>query len=842
MSIAVVDLRCEGNVDPIGVGTPSPRVSWKLKATDDVRDVVQQAWQLQVGEGDDITWDGGRAEGRGQSITYDGPPLASRARRWWRVRVWTTAGETEWSDRATFEIGLIQPADWTARMITARAPTPVVRYSKTFAVDEVSSPRLYLTAHGAVVARINGEHVGDEVLAPGWTSYNRRLAYRTHDVTDLLRPGSNEIEALVAPAWFSGRFGLEGKQGHWGRHVGVLAQLEVDGHVVVATDESWEGSATPFSLAEIYDGETYDARLEDADAETAAVTQIDLDHSVLVAPAVPPVRRTQTLAPASTTTIGDVIQIDFGQNLVGHMRIKVRGSQAGMEIVMRHAEILGPDGRLYREPLRSAKATDTYITRGDAEETYEPTFTFHGFRFAEICGIDADRLDVEAVVVHSDIERTGFFECSDPLINQLHSNVVWGQRGNFVSVPTDCPQRDERLGWTGDAQVFAPTASFLHDCETFWENWLADLAADQLEDGCVPQVIPEMGFPIGMGACGWGDAAVVVPWTTYEAYGDTTVLREAMPSMIAWVDYVFTRLDDNHRWAKDFQFGDWLDPDAPEGEPWKAKARFDLVATAYAVRSHDLVARATEALGHDGSRYEERAALIRESWWRNYGDAAATTQTGCALAICFDLTPSDADRQNMGDALVKLIRDADNHLATGFLGTPLLLPALTATGHTDVAYDVLLQTSSPSWLYQVKAGATTIWERWDALHPDGSVAMASLGGRSDESGSGSMVSFNHYAYGAVGDWLHRSVAGLAPGEPGYRHVLVEPKPGGGLTSASAELESRHGHIAVSWRIEEPTFVLDVVIPPNTTATVVLPDGSSADVGSGTHAFSARLDR
>jgi alpha-L-rhamnosidase len=836
--IVATDLRCERLLDPIGVGTRAPRLTWRLEATEGESDVLQEAWEVEVGEGNDVTWETGRLDGRDQQVIYAGPPLESRTTCWWRVRAWTTAGATDWSQRTSFEIGLLDSGNWSARMITAQASTPVIRFSKVFDVDEVSSARLYLTAHGAVAASINGDRVGDEVLAPGWTSYNRRLAYRTLDVIDLLRPGRNEIEALVAPAWFSGRFGLRGTRGYWGAHVGVLAQLELDGRSVATTDESWIASTTPYLLAEIYDGETYDGRLKDASPETVPVRAIEFDPSILVAPAVPPVRRTGTLTAVSKTAVGGALQIDFGQNLVGRLRVTVRRADPGTQIVMRHAELLGPDGRLYTEPLRSAKATDTYIARGDAEETYEPTFTFHGFRWAEISGVDPECLDVEAVVVHSDIERTGFFECSDPLINQLHSNVVWGQRGNFVSVPTDCPQRDERLGWTGDAQVFSSTASFLHDCETFWENWLADLAADQREDGCVPPVIPDMEFGIGYGACGWGDAAVVVPWTTYEAYGDSTVLRRAMPSMVAWADYVFTRLDDDHRWVKDFQFGDWLDPDAPESQPWKAKARYDLVATAYAVRSSDLVARTADVLG-DGEtarRYEERAALIRESWWRNYAEAAATTQTGCALAICFDLAPSDTDRQSMGDALVKLIRDAGNHLGTGFLGTPLLLPALAATGHADVAYDVLLQTSSPSWLYQVKAGATTIWERWDALHPDGSVAMESLGGGS----GGSMVSFNHYAYGAVADWMHRTLAGLAPGEPGYRHVLIEPQPGGGLTHASASLESPYGRIAVGWRVENGTFALDVSIPPNSTATVKLADGTTEQIGSGERAFSTAV--
>jgi alpha-L-rhamnosidase len=730
--------------------------------------------------------------------------------------------------------------DWSAQMITAVAASPVVRFGTSFDIaGAVADARLRLTAHGAVVTSINGSRVGDEVLAPGWTSYHDRLAVRTHDVTQLIRDGANEIEALVAPAWFSGRFGLAGKTGTYGTHVGLLAQLEIrmttGETMVVATDGSWEATSTPFRLAEIYDGETYDATSE-SEREVSPVTVVELDRSIIFEPTVPPVRRIETIEPISRTIVGDnVLQLDFGQNLVGFMRIAVRNAKRGTEIVMRHAELLGPDGSLYTQPLRSAKATDTYITGGEPTETYEPTFTFHGFRFAEIAGIEDDAIDAEAIVVHSDLERIGTFTCSDPLIEQLHSNVVWGMRGNFVSVPTDCPQRDERLGWTGDAQVFSPTACFLYDCEAFFENWLADLRADQHENGCVPPVIPDTHISLGDGAAGWGDAATVVPWVVYENYGDDTVLRDSLASMTAWADYVFERLDDMQRWRRDFQFGDWLDPDAPTAEPWRAKAKFDLVASAYAIRSTDLVARAGRVLHEDAiaTRYEERASLLRESWWTNYAEPAATTQTGCALAIGFDLAPSDTETQRLGDALAQLIRDADDHLATGFLGTPLLLPALTSTGHLDVAYEVLLQRTCPSWLYQVLAGATTIWERWDALRPDGSVPNEGLGG----AGAG-MVSYNHYAYGAVADWLHRTVAGLAsdPDVPGYRHVIVHPRPGGGLTHASATLKTRHGTTVVAWVMENATFILDVDIPPNATATVTLPDGSVSEMGPGSRSF------
>jgi alpha-L-rhamnosidase len=833
-----VDLRCERAIDPIGIGVAHPRLSWRLEGGRE-----QRAARVVVDD-----WDPGWIEGFRQQIAYTGPGLTTRTSHTWRVKVRTEAGESPWSDAATFEMGLLEASDWTASMITARAETPVVEFATSFDIDgAVAKARLYVTAHGAFVSYLDDVEVGDEVLAPGWTSYHKRLAVRTHDVTSLVREGPNELRALVAPAWFSGSFGLDRSKPVYGDHVALLAQLEVtlrSGRMVtIASDGHWRASSTSFALAEIYDGETFDPSLA---GEPCDVTTIDLDVATLVWPTVPPVWRTETVAPVSSRTVDGVTQYDFGQNLVGRLRVT-----SASPTEMRHAELLGPDKRLYTEPLRTAKATDSSTVGG----TYEPTFTFHGFRYAEIAG---DVRGVEAIVTHSDLERTGSFGCSDDLIDRLHANVVWGWRGNSVSVPTDCPQRDERLGWTGDAQVFSPTASFLYDCETFWENWLADLAADQAENGAVPPVIPATGLSIGVGAAGWGDAACVVPWTTYVAYGDDHVLREALPSMTRWVDYVYSRLDDDLRWRGDFQFGDWLDPDAPTSQPWKAKARFDLVAGAYAAHSTDLVVRSARAIGDDAlaSRYATRASELRAAWQRNYSDEALRTQTGCALAIGFSLVDEPDD---YGEALAQLVRDADTHLATGFLGTPLLLPALARTGHLDVAYALLEQRTPPSWLYQVVAGATTIWERWDALRPDGSVPMDDLGtaeraeretANPSAGGSGgaapptsgssgsSMVSFNHYAYGCVAEFLHTTVAGLAPDpdDPGYHHVIVAPRPGGSLTSARAAIDSRYGRTAVSWRVGDGALTVDVVVPPNAWATVTLPGTEPVDVATGEHRF------
>jgi alpha-L-rhamnosidase len=836
-TVRCVDLRCEHLADPIGLDTPAPRLSWRIEAAAGETDIEQQACQVEVAG----RWDSGRMEGWRQQLVYGGPTLVSRETMRWRVRVWTTVGATDWSAWTTFETGVLDTTEWVAKMITSEVPTPVIRFAGRLEVpDDVVRARLRVTAHGIYVATINGTEVGDEVLTPGWTSYHHRLAIRTYNVTDLVHPGTVEAAILVGPGWFSGRIGFTDSGPLYGAHRGAFAQLELDRSdgslMVVGTDESWTASATPYLQAEIYDGETYDARIPSA-SESGPVSVVPgFDPAVLCTPPVPPVRRTETVAPVAVR--GNIF--DFGQNLVGWLRVTVRDLAPGSEVRMRHAEILSPDGQLFTEPLRTAKATDRYIAAGTGEEHYEPRFTFHGFRYAEITGTDPAAIDVSAVVVHSDLERTGRFSCSEPLLERLHQNIVWGQRGNFVSIPTDCPQRDERLGWTGDAQVFSPTASFLYDCETFWEGWLADLAADQLPSGSVTHVVPGLPRAGFSGAAGWGDAAVVVPWTTYLAYGDDAVLRAALPSMRAWVDYVSTRLDGEHCWRQDFQFGDWLDPDAPTEQPWRAKARFDLVATAYAARSASLLARAAAVLGEQELAAEAaaRAEVLRSAWWAHFAEAAPNTQTGAALAMEFGLAPDAETRAVLGDALASRVQEAGGHLATGFLGTPLLLPAL-AEAHLDVAYEVLLQRTSPSWLYQVLAGATTIWERWDALRPDGSVPMENLGTGS----GGSMVSYNHYAYGAVADWLHTAVAGLRPDpdDPGYHHVLIEPRPGGPLTRAGARLNTRYGATSVVWELADDGLLrVEVELPPNTWATVTLPGQPPVRVGSGNREFSTPM--
>jgi alpha-L-rhamnosidase len=557
---------------------------------------------------------------------------------------------------------------------------------------------------------------------------------------------------------------------------------------------------------------------------------IEADLGVLVAPDGPPVRVTEILpAKAITTSPSGKPLIDFGQNLVGWVRLTVRGGKRGDPVTIRHAEVL-EGGELGVRPLRTAKATDEFILAGPGEVTLEPELTFHGFRYAEVTG--AEIVGAEAVVIGSDLERTGWFESSDELLDRFHENVVWGMRGNFVDVPTDCPQRDERLGWTGDIQVFSPTAAFLFDCAGFLTSWLADLAAEQQKDGSVPFVVPDVIRRPGPAAAAWGDAATIVPWVVYQRFGDREILRRQLPSMRAWVDRMAALAGDDRLWTGGFQFGDWLDPAAPPDDPARAKAGPDVIATAHLARSAEVVALAAGVLGDAETEraYQETAARVRDAFAREYatpgGRILDDAATSYALTLQWALLPDDEQRKRAGARLADLVRTAGFRISTGFVGTPLMTDALTDAGAPDVAYRLLLQTGCPSWLYPVTMGATTVWERWDSMLPDGSI------------NPGQMTSFNHYALGAVADWMHRRVAGLAPDAPGYRRISVRPLPTGDLTHAAARHRTPYGEAAVRWERADGSLRLQVTVPVGVTATVQLPDGRAFDVRHGSHEFTA----
>jgi len=837
--------------DAFGVSTDRPRLSWTIKTE-------SQGW-LQTGyeiEAHDMN---GKVRGQtgkvdsDQSVLVAWPfaPLTSREQLSVRVHVWGKDGNvSEWSDVVSLEVGLLSASDWSARFITPTwdedtsksNPSPYLRSEFELRAG-IKSARLYITSLGLYEAQLNGQVVGDHVFSPGWTVYDERLRYQTFDVTGMLKEGKNAIGAILGDGWFRGRIGFaDGKRNIYGEQLALLAQLEVqyaDGsseRIVTDDSQAWRAATGPILMNSIYDGETYDARLEHSgwtlpgfdDSAWSGVRTVDWNLNTLEAPMGPPVRRIEKIAPVSITKSpsGKTI-VDFGQNLAGWLSIKVKGP-VGHTVTLRHAEVL-EHGELGTRPLRFAEATDRYTLRGGDVETWEPRFTFHGFRYVEVNDWpgELNPQDLTAIAVHSDLERTGWFETSDALINQLHQNVIWSMRGNFLDVPTDCPQRDERLGWTGDLEVFSPTASFLYDVSGFLQSWLTDLAIEQRKSGGrVPHVVPNVLGTNASSAAAWADAATVVPWVIYQRFGDREILAEQFESMCAWVDQIVSFAGKSRLWDKGFQFGDWVDPTAPPDKPAQARTDKAIVASAYFVHSANLIVKAAEVLGNSEAqkKYRVLADEARAAFAREYvtpsGRMMGDAETAYALAIAFDLLPTAEQRQRAGDRLSELVRDSGYHIRTGFVGTPIMCDALCSTGHYAAAYRLLLQQECPSWLYPVTKGATTIWERWDSMLQDGSI------------NPGEMTSFNHYALGAVADWMHRTIGGLTPTEPGYRRMEIRPRPGGGLTHAQARHITPYGLAESSWNIENGKFDLNVNIPPNTTALVVLPNGERSEVGSG----------
>ncbi len=725
------------------------------------------------------------------------------------------------------------------------APSPYLR--RTFAVTRpVRRARLYATSRGLYEARLNGQRVGDALLAPGWTDYTARIQYQTYDVTGLLREGENALGAILGTGWYAGYLGFAGQYGLYGPRLHLLAQLHMeydDGATeTIASDGAWRAVTGPILYSDFLMGESYDARADllawDSpgydDAAWASVAVADRDATPLVANRAEPVHVVGEVAPVAITRLdGGVSVVDMGQNMVGWARLRVTGA-TGTCVRLRFAEMRDAAGALYTENLRSARQTDTYILGGDGEDVFEPRFTVHGFRYVEVMGYPGDLTPdaITARVVGSDTPAVGTFACSQELVNQLQRNIVWGQRGNFLSAPTDCPQRDEHLGWMGDAQIFARTASCNADVAAFFTKWLTDVADAQSPDGAFPDIAPLLalqGTDLSHGAPAWGDAGVIVPWTLYQVYGDTRVLAEHDEGMARWLSYLEAANPAGlWRHARGNDFGDWLalDGDDPSNA-FGSRTPKDLLATAYYAHDARLMSRVARTLGRaeDAARYEALFDTIKVAFMRAYvsddGRVAGDTQTGYVLALHMDLLPGNL-RAAAADHLVAKIRERDWRLTTGFVGVGYLLPVLTETGHADVAYRLLLNETYPSWGYSIRQGATTIWERWDGWTAE----------RGFEDPG--MNSFNHYSLGSVGEWLYRYVAGIDvdPARPGYEHILIRPCPGGGLTYARAAYDSVRGRIVSARRVGDGVFSLYVTIPANTTATVFLPAANAVAIMEG----------
>lgn len=862
----VVKLKCEYKTDPLSIDVARPRLSWQLQSSK--QGVLQTAYQIRVAASQaqlksnkDLLWDSGKVPSdQSLHVPYDGSALQSRQRVYWQVKVWDNRNKSSaWSPVAFWEMGLLSPSEWKASWITPDVkedpqksePSPFLRKEFTLA-KPVATARVYVTSLGLYELNLNGKKVGDEVFTPGWTSYNKRLQYQVYDVTTQLTQGANALGAILGDGWYRGHIGWgQNNRNRYGEKLALLLQLEVtfrDGtKEVIATDDSWRSATGPILASDIYNGETYDARLEfngwakpGLVADNWKPVKI-LDHSkqFLVASEGDPVKKIQELVPKKimTTPKGEKVA-DLGQNMVGWVRLKVKGNK-GDKVTITFAEVLDKDGNFYTDNLRGAKNTDTYILKGEGEEIYEPRFTFHGFRYVRVEGLPGALTNdnITGIVIHSAMEPTGTFSCSDPLINQLQQNIQWGQKGNFLDVPTDCPQRDERLGWTGDAQAFAPTASFNFNVASFFTKWMKDVAADQFKNGAVPDVVPDIlnlngepghgGRSVGWAAAtGWADAALIIPYTLYLSYGDVRILETQYPSMKAWVQYMQNRAGNDYLWTGDKHYGDWLSFNTPHSDYPGAYTEVDFIATAYFAYSSKLLSKIATLLGKqdDAKQYEELYQNIKTAFNKEYvtptGRLVSNTQTAYSLALEFDLLP-EAQAQKAAQYLAEDVKKF-GHITTGFLGTPLICNVLTKTGKNDVAYFLLNRKHYPSWLYPVTAGATTIWERWDAQRPDGS--FQDVG----------MNSFNHYAYGAIGDWLYKVVAGINIDEknPGYKKIVFHPQPGGGLTQARAVIETMYGKVSSEWTLENGQFMYKITVPPNTTATVILPGAGDATVQSG----------
>lgn len=837
--VSVSQLLTENETSPLGLTTAQPRFSWQIQSPQ--RNTLQSAYEIKVSSERNIVWSSGKVNTDSSvHIAYKGRPLLTNGKYQWQVKVWDQAGKSSaWSAPASFQMGLMSPADWKARWIESgitEAPSrPSQLFRKSFSTaKKIKSATAYITSHGMYEAYLNGKRMGDAWLTPGWTSYNKRLQYQSYDVTHLLQQGANTVGAMLGNGWYRSVLGWQNNGNIYGKTLGLLMQINIEytdgSKEVVATDGSWKSETGAITYSEIYNGETIDARKEKLNWNTnnyddnswTAVQVKDYPLTNIVTTVNEPVKKQESFKALKiiTTPAGEKV-IDFGQNLVGWVEMKVTG-RAGDSIVLSHAEVLDKKGNFYTENLRAAKAQNKYILKGGSAETFHPYFTWQGFRYVKVEGYPGELKpeNFTAYALYSDMKPTGIFNTSDALINQLQHNIQWGQKGNFLDVPTDCPQRDERLGWTGDAQAFSRTASFNMNVNNFFAKWLRDVEADQL-DGLVPHVIPNVLGKDGNSA-GWADVATIVPWDMYVAYGDKRILATQYNSMKAFVESV-RRTTKDDLWNTTWHFGDWLfyrPFDDNDGS--SAVTDKHLIAQCFYAHSTQLLINAAKVLGNnaDAASYTDLLQRIKAAFNREYvtatGRLVSGTQTAYVLALQFDMLPENSRKQAAG-RLAENIKRYHNHLTTGFLGTPYLCHVLTRFGYNDLAYTLLMQDTYPSWLYPVKMGATTIWERWDGIKTDSSFQTPT------------MNSFNHYAYGAIGDWMYRKMVGLDTYEDGvgYKHIQVKPYIGGPFAYASASLQTYYGTLSNAWKKDSVQINMQVKIPANTKASIYIP-GTDVD--------------
>ena len=867
--LKVTDIRMDYLSRPVGLAQ-MPHFSWVIES--DKSNVIQQGYQLQIGKDPlffELFFDSGWTESEESAhVAVCTAPLQSCTGYYVRVRIRDNEEESGFCEPDSFVMAIRNQEEWKADFISGESPADKEKSGGTYlrteieAAGEIESAYVCTTALGIYHFYINGEKVGRDEMSPGWTSYRKHLCYQTHEVTHMLKPGTNALGAFVGAGWYKGEMGFLHRRNNYGERTAFLMQLVIrfrDGRKeYFYTGNSWRTKEGPVLFSEIYGGEYYDAGKEIKGwNETGLNTESWKAAAVVDFP-----KAVLTAQPGSKVCVADELPVkellitpkgetvlDFGQNLTGRVEFRAAGSRGDM-IRLKCFEVLDDQGNVYTDNLRKAKQEITYIPGDYGQQVYHPYFTFQGFRYVQVLSWPGAirKEDFTAQTLHSEMEPTGTFSCSHPLLNQLQHNILWSLKGNFLDIPTDCPQRDERMGWTGDAQIFCRTACYLMNSYPFFRKWLKDLACDQTKEGGVPHMVPDIisgneksDWLLSQGthsAAAWADAAVINPWTLYLTYGDKVILEEQYDSMKKWIDFMREHAVEDI-WNYKLQFGDWVALDAEEGSYFGATPN-DLTCTAYYAYSTELFAKTAKILKRreDADRYEKLYLRIRkkfrDTFFEEDGSMTAMTQTAHILALYFNLVPEEY-REKTAAKLKVLLDQKNGHLVTGFVGTPYFCHALSQNGYVKEAYELLLKEDFPSWLYQIKMGATTIWEHWDGLKPDGTMW------------SPDMNSFNHYAYGAVGEWLYRVILGIEVDEkdPGYHHAIIAPETGMFLTFAEGSYKSGYGSLRVRWdklSAEEEAnkkIRLQVTIPHNTTAAIILENGAEVLTAEG---ITFRLDK
>jgi alpha-L-rhamnosidase len=844
--VSIAKTLVENQVNPIGIDEKQPHFSWQLKS--EQKGVIQESYEIRLSsnkmeleKGIKLLWTSKQDKNNTSVfIPYEGPALQSNTRYYWQVKITDNKGNTSpWSETAFFHTGLYTSNDWKAKWITSglaadsvNGISPLLRKSYTIK-KKIQTANAFITAKGLYTAYINGIKIGNDLLTPGWTSYNKRIQYQTYDVTNMLTQKENIISAQLGSGWFRTYLGWRANKNIYGKDIALLLQINIkytDGtEELITSDESWKSSEGPIRSSEIYDGEVYDARLEKLnwktvgynDASWSSVKILPKDNAQIISTYNEPIRKRESIKPIAIikTPKGETV-IDFGQNLVGRVRIKGK-ARSGEILQWKHFEVLDKAGNVYMANMREAKVNASYTFSGAMNEEYAAYFTFYGYRYIWIeKGVELlPNVTFESEAIYSDMAMTGTFECSDSLLNQLQKNIQWGQRGNFLDVPTDCPQRDERLGWTGDAQAFARTAGYNFHVHNFFKKWMKDVALDQMDNGAIPWVIPDIFKGINGGAAGWADVATIIPWDIYLMYGDKRILKDQYPSMKKWVEFMRSK-SKNNLWNTGFHFGDWLffSKDDDNSGVSAVTDKY-LIAQSFYIHSTQLLKNAAEVLEYkqDVMSYSALLTDIKKAYLEEYvtpsGRLMANTQTAYVLALYFDLLPEDK-RAKAAEYLVENI-NRYGHLTTGFLGTPYLTTVLTKLGYNDLAYKLLLRKTYPSWLYPVTKGATTIWERWNGIETNGDFQKES------------MNSFNHYAYGAIGNWIYQHITGIQidKSHPGYKKFIIHPRPGGDLKNAYATLDTYYGQIKSGWKANGNEITLNIEVPVNTSAILNVPNAA-----------------